>query len=622
MPARTLANSAASSAAWPKNGRPVRVRIAPVAPRRVDPEAARRHPLVAAGDDDRARAHVLLLADDALDAVAAVRGEGLGRVLEHPRHLGGGRRGHRRREVDQPARVGGEAAHHLEGGSGVLLTDRHRAAEAGRHDALAEHVAHVELARLPPAAVRVAAVRVGAGPRSGSGSRAGSDRERPRRLVVHAMRWDRHELALRPAQRRQPPAVDATRVDADRLVQPDRLGNRRVPVDDGRLAAVVLRPRVAHRQPVLVGLAGRVAVEGEGAHRSRGAPLHVGAKPRMGDDEAPVVEDVVADEAVDERRDAGGELGRLGGELRQRLFQPVPDGDVAALQGAQQLDLVVARDAQRVAGLDHAHDESEHRRGGRPAVDEVAEEHGATALEVVGGGAVRGKGVAQLAEQLAQLLVAAVHVADHVEGAVIVAAVGPQPAPLDARRLDLPDPVQHDRPMEAFAPQVGEGAAELGVLVADDVRAEAALGARRVALGADGLGHVEDDGHGKDVVRLGERDERPARLGLHVGRVDHRQPAGGEALAGDVVQHVEGGRRRRLVVLVVAHECTAEVGGDHLGRREVPCREARLARPGHADEHDEGQLGQLDARHRENTASCVGWPRSGSSGPIPDSSTR
>ena len=100
----------------------------------LDPEALARDRAVAADEDHRARAHVLLLADHLRDALAPVLGERLVRVFEEA--LAGARRGrrHRRRQVDQPARVDREAAHHLERGRRVLLADRHRARQPGLDD--------------------------------------------------------------------------------------------------------------------------------------------------------------------------------------------------------------------------------------------------------------------------------------------------------------------------------------------------------------------------------------------------------------------------------------------------------------------------------------------------------
>ena len=64
-----------------------------------------------------------------------------------------------------------------------------------------------------------------------------------------------------------------------------------------------------------------------------------------------------------------------------------------------------------------------------------------------------------------------------------------------------------------------------------------------------------------------------AASGCDVRRVDDGQPAGGEPLAGDVVQDVEGVPAGRLVVLVVGDETAAEVAGEHLER----ARSARRA---------------------------------------------
>ena len=75
-----------------------------------------------------------------------------------------------------------------------------------------------------------------------------------------------------PAQRGQRAAEHAAGVDADRVVDPLRLRHRGVAVDDRRRAAVVARPRAADRQAELVGLARRLAVQGELAHAAGARP--------------------------------------------------------------------------------------------------------------------------------------------------------------------------------------------------------------------------------------------------------------------------------------------------------------------------------------------------------------
>ncbi len=174
--------------------------------------------------------------------------------------------------------------------------------------------------------------------------------------------------------------------------------------------------------------------------------------------------------------------------------------------------------------------------------------------------------------------------------------------------------------MEALAPEALHGSAELAALVAQHVRAEVAVRARGVAFGTHRVRYIEHDCHGEGVVSLRERDERLACLWLDVGGVDDGELACLQALAGDEVKDVERGVRHRLAVLVVADQAATEVRGEHLGRQEVPGREARLTGSGHADERNQGQLGKRDL-HRLNTAICVGEPRSAFAGPTPASST-
>ena len=115
---------------------------------------------------------------------------------------------------------------------------------------------------------------------------------------------------------------------------------------------------------------------------------------------------------------------------------------------------------------------------------------------------------------------------------------------------------------------------------AHDVRAEVAVGTRPVALLADRLGHVEHDRDREQVVLLGQLDQRPARLALHVGRVDHREPRLSQPRAGDELQHRERVRRSRP-----GRSRRRRPGRGRSPRRsprsaEVLARERALARPG------------------------------------------
>ncbi len=344
----------------------------------------------------------------------------------------------------------------------------------------------------------------------------------------------------------------------------------------------------------------------------------------------------MADEALDELPYLRAELLALAVHLLDGLGQSVRVLHLAALEVPAELVLVVAGHAQRVARLHHGHHAAQHGGAVRPAVDEVADEDGGTAL------GVRAVDVAQLAEQGLQFGGAAVHVADDVERP---GEVGEIVEPLlrdDGGPLDLLHAAQHMHLAEALALQVAQRAAQFpGVPLDDPARHVGAVGAGRVALGAHLLGDVEHDGDGQHVVPLRQVDQLPPGLLLDAGGVDDGAAAGGQALAGDVVQYVEGVTGGALVVLVVGDQTAAEVRGDDLGGLEVAPGEGGLARAGGADEHHEGEVGdgQRAARRGHggrgaghaafasftvsvtNTAICVGGPTSGSSGPTGRRST-
>ena len=149
---------------------------------------------------------------------------------------------HRRRQINQPLRVCREAAHHLEGCGGVFLSNCDAAVQPGRDEPFASHIVNVEeviigLLRTQP---RCRDYR----------------QERPNRIGVGLEGGHRHQFLLRPTQGRQPAAEHTTGIDVDRAVEPLRLRNGRVSVDDARTASVLRRPVVANRQAELVRLSG------------------------------------------------------------------------------------------------------------------------------------------------------------------------------------------------------------------------------------------------------------------------------------------------------------------------------------------------------------------------------
>ena len=151
-------------------------------------------------------------------------------------------------------------------------------------------------------------------------------------------------------------------------------------------------------------------------------------------------------------------------------------------------------------------------------------------------------------------------------------------------------------------------------MVAHHVRAEVAVGTGRVALLAEALRQVENDGDGESVVLAGEAHEVGAVLRADVGGVHHGQASPGEALAGDELDQFEGVPGGRLAVGVVAHHAAGRVRRDHLGRREVPAREGGLARAGRTDQEDQAVLGNLYS-HRRKIPIWVGASCSASTSP-------
>ncbi len=162
--------------------------------------------------------------------------------------------------------------------------------------------------------------------------------------------------------------------------------------------------------------------------------------------------------------------------------------------------------------------------------------------------------------------------------------VVPQRLPLDHGGVDLGLAVQHVDPVESLPAQAAQATAQLGLLLTQDMTSERTVRAGRVTRDAGRLGNIEDDRHGEHVMPPGQLDERLARARLDIGGIGDREPAGGQPLARDEMQHLEGVAGGRLVILVVADQPAAEIRRDHLGGKEVPRGERRLAGPGDADQ--------------------------------------
>src|SRR5207249_5412974 len=443
---------------------------------------------ISAQDHNRAGPHVLLFADDSAYAASAVVGEGVSRMFKQSRDGARLRRRHRRWQIHKPPRVHSEAAHSLERRGRVLLAHRHLSRETRGHNAFAHHV--LELKQLVMALLR----------RQPRGVLLRSE-ERTGRLVIGVRRRDADELLLRVAECGERAAEHTARVDIDRVVEPLGLADGRVPVNDHCGTAVVSGPVQADGKPELVGLAGRVSVEGELAHPARGAPGVLGLHPAMGDDELAVVEHVVADQPVDKLRDPLTELRRLAVKLLDGLSEPVRELYVLAVKLAKQLGLVVTRHADGCATLDHAHDQSKDFWRVRAAVHENAEEHSAPSLGRCDADpylAVFGAPylITQTLKKLNQFVVAAVNLADDVERTLLVFLVGPETLPRDRPRVNLLNALEGPDVTKSFALEPAQRAPKLLGLLPDDVGTEVAVGSRAVALLRDPLRYVEHNRHG------------------------------------------------------------------------------------------------------------------------------
>ena len=195
------------------------------------------------------------------------------------------------------------------------------------------------------------------------------------RLVVRFPGFDLDELALGIPKGRELAAENATRVDADRAVEPVRLGHRGMAVDDHRLTTVVGCPIVPDRQAILVCLAGGLAVQAELAHARRRAALELLFETRVSDDELAVVQHVVAHQAVNEVGHLPPGLVRLAFELLQRLREPVGQTHVLAPELAHELGVVVAGDAQRRIVLDCLPHQPQTLQRLGSAVHQIPQEH-------------------------------------------------------------------------------------------------------------------------------------------------------------------------------------------------------------------------------------------------------
>ena len=193
-----------------------------------------------------------------------------------------------------------------------------------------------------------------------------------------------------------------------------------------------------------------------------------------------------------------------------------------------------------------------------------------------------------------EFLETAVDIADDVERPMLVASVDPHGHPLDERLFHFCGRVEHEHIPETLAFQLPQRPLELRGLIAHHVGAKRTLRAFPVAGQAQGLGHVQDNGHRQAVVLPGESHQRFARLWLYAGGVDDGEAAGPQARGRDEVEQCKGIGRCRLVGGVIRHHRPANVRGHHFRGLEVAGGKGGLPRTRGADENHQAQFGNGD----------------------------
>src|SRR5262249_55615425 len=184
----------------------------------------------------------------------------------------------------------------------------------------------------------------------------------------------------------------------------------------------------------------------------------------------------------------------LSGRLIERLRKAMSLLHVLGSQCTDKLYIVVAGHAVGATALHHPHYESKHFRGVRTAVDKVAEEYNLPTFGMVGDvfAIVPRDPISELLQQLRCLDVAAVDVADDVEGPCDVLLVVPQRLSRDRHVDQFFRRTENMHVPEPLAVQVAQRPVELAALVSNNVVAEVAVRTARIALPTYLFWHVEN----------------------------------------------------------------------------------------------------------------------------------
>ncbi len=192
-------------------------------------------------------------------------------------------------------------------------------------------------------------------------------------MEIDKLGGDGDGFALGISERGEMSAVDASGVDVDSVVEPERPGYRGVAKDYKRVAVISGGPVGSDGEAGVVGLAGGFSIDGKRAGVARGDSLERLRKAGVSNDQIAVVEDEVAGQAGKELCRGGAEWRWFGGELVECAGKAGRGRDGLGVESGDHSHVLIAGDAERMARMHHGHDEAEYGGGCGPATYEVAD---------------------------------------------------------------------------------------------------------------------------------------------------------------------------------------------------------------------------------------------------------
>ena len=239
-------------------------------------------------------------------------------------------------------------------------------------------------------------------------------------------------------------------------------------------SAIFRRPVVTNGEAKFVGFAGGFAVQSEFADACRRAADVPFLHPRVCDNQTAVVQNVMANQFVDELRNISAKLRVFGFKLFQCLGQAVRDLHILSVQFPHQFCVVISGYTQRITSADHSHDKPKHLDDLGAAINQIADkDHLATRRRNDAG--MLGRVVSKLFEQLDQLVKTAMNIADDIKRPLVRFSIVPKRLSFDHDLIHFVRRVQNMHIPKAFTFHAATTSPQLHCLIADDMRAKAAI---------------------------------------------------------------------------------------------------------------------------------------------------